>query len=122
MYAKDFDKLYADPKLKKRIRGLAFRYYRAYPDKFAVFGWDVEDLEQELWIRIYEGENIDHDLIVKAAVADVHNLLRDSEAEVRAVDEVDLWKLAYEDEEGNRETNEEVMDRLVCNGRAQYIA
>jgi DNA-directed RNA polymerase specialized sigma24 family protein len=121
VHAEQFDKLYVDSSLRKRIRSLAYRYFRAYSHKWDVFGWDVEDLEQELWIRIYEGENTNHDLIISAAVADIHNLLRDSEADVRAVDEIDLWELAYEDDEGNLESNEDVMDRLVFRGKAQYI-
>ncbi len=121
MHAKPFDKLYSNSSLRKRIRSLAFRYFRAYPGKFDILCWDVDDIEQELWIRIYEGETTNPDLIVNGAVKDMFDILRTADRDVRAIDEVDLWNLAYEDDSGNVENGEDVMDRMVCHEQASYV-
>jgi hypothetical protein len=101
------------------MRGLAARYMRTYPTQFDHFGWDVEDLEQELWIRVYEGSETDPDMIIRAAVRDVHNLLRDADADYRSADMVDLY--GELDEFGNPETVEAAMDRMVYHGEASYV-
>lgn len=121
MDSKHFDELYSNRDLRRRVDGLAYRYYSAYPSKFQIFGWDLEDLQQELWITVYEQDEMNHGKIVNMLVKDIHNMLRDSGAQIRAVDDVDLTTLAYENENGEIETDDEVMARLVYSGRGKYI-
>jgi hypothetical protein len=122
MDSKAFYVLYNDRDFYRRVNGLAYRYFRAYPTKFEIFGWDQDDLEQELWIRVYENDSNKRDDIINALVYDLHDMLEATEAKVRAVDDVDPYLLAYENENGELETDDEVMARLVHSGKGRYIS
>lgn len=111
-----FEKFYRDRALRQRVRRLAARYHRSYCDLLAFGGYyDAEEIESELWARMAESESepINGDVFFSEVINDVHNLVRDAKREQGWRDPM---VYAMHDEDGNEESQEEVMDRLYYGG------
>ncbi len=111
-----FERFYRDKALRSRVRKLAARYHRAYCDLLAFGGYyDREEIESELWARMVESgsEPANADVFFSEVMNDMHNIVRDAKREQGWRDPM---AYAMHDEDGNEESQEEVIDRLYYGG------
>lgn len=117
-----FTELYRDKDFSKTLKSMAYRYYNTYRKKFESNGLDVDDIEQELWIDAYESNYTDNKAyLVKQITNKIHRMLRDFDRDIRAVDDIDIKAMSYENENGELETDDETMSRLVYHGQGRYV-
>jgi len=119
MKSEYFDKLYNDKDFSKRIQKLCSRYFNRYQDKFESIAWDIEDLQQEIWLKIAEAEH-EPKLAFHGAIADMHDILESLFRDCRNVDFDDIENYGIEMEDGE-ESHDEIFSRLVYHKKAKEI-
>lgn len=118
---KHFESLYRDATIRARVRKLAHRYFRSYGDLLSTIGYyDAEEIEQELWARAVESRCTSSKLLFQEMVNDINDMVRTAKRQRRA-EYVDIMAYALEDDDGNQESEEEAMSRLVYEGGASKI-
>ena len=119
MKSEDFDKLYRDKDFQTRIKKLCSRYFKKYQDQFESIAWDLEDLQQEIWLKIAEADS-NPKLAFSGAVADMLNILKSIFRDCRNIDFEDIQQFAIDLEDGE-ESQDEILGRLVYHKKARYL-
>ena len=118
---KSFNNLYSDDAIKKRVNSLAWRYFSSYRYQFNILAMAHEDIVQELWLNVWRSGDFDKDNIINRMIDDIYNMLEASTREKRSYIYADNEQMAIENDNGELETDDEVMGRLVYSGRGNYI-
>ncbi len=121
MNNKHFTTLYNDHDFVKTLETMAERYYLSYRKKWETISFDVEDIKQELWINVYESDVVKKPLLVNRIKNKIHEMLRSLDSDIHAIDDVDIESLGYENENGEIESADETMSRLVYHGKGRYV-
>jgi DNA-directed RNA polymerase specialized sigma24 family protein len=117
MKQKSFNDIYNDTQVQKRIKRLCKRYYERYREKFESIAWDLEDLEQEIWLKIAESEG---PFVIQRSVHDMFDILKNLFRDCRDVDFDDIENYGIEMEDGE-ESHDEIFSRLVYHKKAKEI-